>query len=185
MNARVSMGRETALLAYALLRQAERSLDHSLPDGWPDLCAYYSTKHGQRLRTFLNDHEEYSQFSTDAHVAASRKALRTRFFLPYHVPARYVRTLLFPNATSDAFRADEVRFIFAVLRQFINYLDGVGVPTEHARTQLRQDLQSAELIVEMRCVPSPRLAKARAVENLGMPATAQHFSVEEILGYTS
>ena len=156
---------------YAVLIQAQLSLDRALTVSWGELQSYY---HGYRLKT-LEDCAALFRSHFDRSELGPLAGDKVRL-LPV-----WFRGLFYRFASKAPLHRSEIALISSSIEGTLIYLRAPEKPPNETTINLRMSLCSGSLTLECLLRRTPRLKMARAVEHFGDPPFIDHVPLEEII----
>ena len=173
----VKVSEATVIVAFSLLRQAERSLDHGLNSPREKILEFYAGRRLSRLEHFL-------EHVTKTYPCASVYKIDSDKLLDY------IREWAKPTILSYfripfarkmyRFRSVEMCAIGCVLSQWLRSFT-VEKPADSELVRLRMQMSYLEDMIFNRCTGLTVLNVALKVENYNQPDQISHLSIEEIL----
>jgi hypothetical protein len=184
---RIALDHRTALLSFAVVLQASKSLHRglNLPEGdeWPALLDFC-----RQSRRWVQEAHTRLRSLTNAPALGELDMLRSKVrgaMTPSKRLLDEFRARIIGARAACALADYEVEFIAQSLERFQTLLDGNQPPTNDTRKALAQDLIWSATLLEQRCGLDRGYSEADRVVYYRAPIQGRYVTIEEIIKDTN
>lgn len=155
---------------YAVIRQAELSLDRGLSGNWSELLSYYA---GARLESIERELHSIRKLRRGSLVEPKRLTLARILSLRARgCICRYFSRVHLSN--------DEIELLFFSLKKGVECLKADAQPPTNQVVDSRMALYECEILLESLLPSAPGLKMAQSVEHFGEAPFVQTFGLDAI-----